>query len=272
MRPSEYIKQPPQPEEPDVSEEEKAALEKAKAEAEKKKGKGKKAPPKGGKGAPPAEAEEDPMKVVPDIVITLEEEAWKELCKDPKAKAEAEENGQVAPEPEGAVPRVLTRGFVRVWSDQQLEDMAKDKAMREDLAMQRQRREDERAALLAEAAELGEDPASWLADFEETEGMKNLEDPPELELVPDGEEVEAAFASLLRMVLDHADNVLHDDPFLWECIYPQDDGRPIINSCGKYVLKVFQAGEWRKLVIDDRCVCCLTTAAAAASGSATRTG
>jgi len=251
-RPNDYIKQPAQPPAPELSDEEKAAQEKAKAEAEKKKGKDKK---KGkGKGTD-SPVHDDPYKIFPDVVITEEEAAWKEMSKDPVAKAKAEEDGASAPEHDGAVKRVFQRGFVRLWSEQQTEDIAKDKAMREDLAIQREKRETERQALLAEAAELGEDPATWLGDFEETEGVKDLEDPPVLELTPQGEEVEAAFAALLRVVFEHADNVVGGDPFLWECIYPQVDGRPIYNPAGKYVLKVFQAGEWRKLVIDDRIPC-----------------
>ena len=93
LRPTEYIKQPPKPEEPEMTEEEKAAAEKAKAEADKKK-KGKK--PAKGKAAPAGGDDDDPYKIVPNIVVTPEEEAWSKLCKDAAAKAKAEEDGATA--------------------------------------------------------------------------------------------------------------------------------------------------------------------------------
>ena len=43
-------------------------------------------------------------------------------------------------------------------------------------------------------------------------------------------------------------------PFLWEAIYPQSPAtrKPIYNPAGKYVVKVFLAGKWRMLEVDDR--------------------
>lgn len=43
-------------------------------------------------------------------------------------------------------------------------------------------------------------------------------------------------------------------PFLWEAVYPQSPvtRKPIYNPAGKYVVKVFLAGKWRMLEVDDR--------------------
>ena len=42
-------------------------------------------------------------------------------------------------------------------------------------------------------------------------------------------------------------------PFLWEAIYPQvaETRKPIYNPAGKYAVKVFLAGKWRMLLVDD---------------------
>ena len=42
-------------------------------------------------------------------------------------------------------------------------------------------------------------------------------------------------------------------PLLWDAIYPQDaTGRPCYNPAGKYLLKLWLAGKWRRVLIDDR--------------------
>jgi hypothetical protein len=43
------------------------------------------------------------------------------------------------------------------------------------------------------------------------------------------------------------------DSFLWEGIYPKGpDGRPSISPSGKYVLRLYNQGSWRRVVVDDR--------------------
>ena len=62
-------------------------------------------------------------------------------------------------------------------------------------------------------------------------------------------------ASLLRLVAMYARQCDQNKnkPFLWEAIYPQDrSGRPCYNPGGKYVVKVFFCGSWRRVQIDDR--------------------
>jgi len=54
-------------------------------------------------------------------------------------------------------------------------------------------------------------------------------------------------ASILRLV------ALHGGAFPWENIYPQDSvGKPCYNPGGKYIVKLFVGGFWRKVCIDDR--------------------
>ena len=46
---------------------------------------------------------------------------------------------------------------------------------------------------------------------------------------------------------------LVEEPSPWDCIYPKaKDGIPIYNPSGKYIVKLFWLGAWRKIVIDDR--------------------
>ena len=44
----------------------------------------------------------------------------------------------------------------------------------------------------------------------------------------------------------------NERPFLWEAVYPQNQaGKPVYNPAGKYIVKVFLAGKWRMLEVDD---------------------
>ena len=58
-------------------------------------------------------------------------------------------------------------------------------------------------------------------------------------------------ASLLRLVAIYSG--VNNAPFLWEAIFPQDSsGRPCYNPGGKYAVKLFVSGLWRKVLVDDR--------------------
>ncbi len=40
--------------------------------------------------------------------------------------------------------------------------------------------------------------------------------------------------------------------FLWELIHPQDEeGVPLFNPHGKYIVRLFLQGKWRQVLIDD---------------------
>ncbi|KAL3666769.1 hypothetical protein V7S43_008390 [Phytophthora oleae] len=79
--------------------------------------------------------------------------------------------------------------------------------------------------------------------------------------VPHGEIVHAEMASYFRMVEQlynsnveqGADSVPSTPPFLWQSIFPQDSsGHPVYNPGGKYSVKLFVFGRWRRIDVDDK--------------------
>ncbi|POM71132.1 Calpain-like cysteine protease C2 [Phytophthora palmivora] len=79
--------------------------------------------------------------------------------------------------------------------------------------------------------------------------------------IPHGEIIHADMASYFRIV-EHLYNSREDStsanvalpgPFLWQAIYPQDStGQPVYNAGGKYSVKLFVFGRWRRVDIDDK--------------------
>lgn len=68
-------------------------------------------------------------------------------------------------------------------------------------------------------------------------------------------ERDAIGASILRLVATYTGSGggPENAPFLWEAIYPQDvAGRPCYNPGGKYAVKLFVCGLWRKVLVDDQ--------------------
>lgn len=58
-------------------------------------------------------------------------------------------------------------------------------------------------------------------------------------------------ASQFHVVGDHR-QLLPRGQFLWELIYPQsEEGMPLLNPHGKYIVKLFVHGQWRQVLIDD---------------------
>ena len=72
----------------------------------------------------------------------------------------------------------------------------------------------------------------------------------QLELVEEGQFLKA-IPHQLRIIFDYATKV-GEFPYPHDCIYPQKDGKPVCNPAGKYFVKLFLCGAWRKVVIDDR--------------------
>ncbi|EGZ05735.1 calpain-like cysteine protease C2 [Phytophthora sojae] len=78
--------------------------------------------------------------------------------------------------------------------------------------------------------------------------------------IPHGEIVHADMASYFRIVEqlyssgeETASVVPNPAPFLWQAIYPQDSsGHPAYNAGGKYSVKLFVFGRWRRVDVDDK--------------------
>lgn len=72
--------------------------------------------------------------------------------------------------------------------------------------------------------------------------------------------VEQLWSERMAMKPDAADAGSHDAaeatlevPFLWQAIYPQDTrGAPIYNPGGRYAVKLFVLGKWRRVDVDDK--------------------
>ncbi|KAG7385714.1 hypothetical protein PHYPSEUDO_001168 [Phytophthora pseudosyringae] len=77
--------------------------------------------------------------------------------------------------------------------------------------------------------------------------------------VPHGEIIHADMASYFRIVeqlynsTEQSDTLPSPAPFLWQAIYPQDStGQPVYNPGGKYSVKLFVFGRWRRVDVDDK--------------------
>jgi hypothetical protein len=79
--------------------------------------------------------------------------------------------------------------------------------------------------------------------------------------IPHGDVVQPAFASYLRIVdqlhqqwsASPLGSEVGNTQYLWEAIHPQDaQGVPIYNHAGKYSVRLYIAGKWRRVDVDDR--------------------
>jgi Calpain family cysteine protease len=78
---------------------------------------------------------------------------------------------------------------------------------------------------------------------------------------PTGPEIDHNMCAVFRIVSEFAmrnggvDKVEGDKStckILWNSIYPQlPSGRPVYNAAGKYAVKLFLAGKWRKVIVTD---------------------
>eukprot|EP00047_Mylnosiga_fluctuans_P018992 m.77303 g.77303 ORF g.77303 m.77303 type:complete len:1503 (+) comp7912_c0_seq2:72-4580(+) len=62
------------------------------------------------------------------------------------------------------------------------------------------------------------------------------------------------FLMSLLDILQHEPNPSHDAHTFrpWSLVYPQENGMPVVNPTGKYCVKLFLMGAWRKVTIDDK--------------------
>ncbi|KAG3226604.1 hypothetical protein PC129_g2811 [Phytophthora cactorum] len=75
--------------------------------------------------------------------------------------------------------------------------------------------------------------------------------------IPHGDIIHADMASYFRIVEQlynpNRDSNSSMEPFLWQAIYPQDNTRqPMYNPGGKYSVKLFVSGRWRRVDVDDK--------------------
>lgn len=78
--------------------------------------------------------------------------------------------------------------------------------------------------------------------------------------VPKGLETDSNMCSVFRIVSEFAQRYQKDASesnsvnkrLIWNLIYPQmSTGKPVYNSSGKYAVKLFLGGKWRKVVVTD---------------------
>ncbi|RQM27344.1 hypothetical protein B5M09_007783 [Aphanomyces astaci] len=75
--------------------------------------------------------------------------------------------------------------------------------------------------------------------------------------VPEGDYVDSPLASGCRVISRLVDRMVANQPYFWEAIYPQtvtatNRRIPTVNPGGKYLVKLFVMGKWRKVEVDDR--------------------
>ncbi|EQC37296.1 hypothetical protein SDRG_05518 [Saprolegnia diclina VS20] len=74
--------------------------------------------------------------------------------------------------------------------------------------------------------------------------------------VPEGEYVDPPLASCCRVINNLVDRLVTNQPYYWEHIYPQSivGGKkvPVANPGGKYLVKLYVLGKWRRVEVDDR--------------------
>eukprot|EP01035_Chromulina_nebulosa_P033015 gene33015-44172_t len=90
-------------------------------------------------------------------------------------------------------------------------------------------------------------------------GEESVPSLPILDHSPTGEEVDHFICSAFRkvkrfapaIVISHSDESLNNN-YLWRGIYPKlKSGKPCYNPAGKYCVRLFLAGKWRKVYVDD---------------------
>lgn len=89
--------------------------------------------------------------------------------------------------------------------------------------------------------------------------QQTIPPPPVFPEEPSGEEIDPLLCHTFRLIerfypsllVNHSGNT-SSPPYLWRAIYPQlPSGKPCYNKLGKYCVKLFVAGKWRKVSITD---------------------
>ena len=194
------------------------------------------------------------------------------------------EEGEEPAPPVTTIERRIPRDFQRIWSDRQL-NLFTD-WQNEELRIEQERAADETAHLVYEEAlqrrndqsgggsdvELsdtemfqddGDDEEDAITgNVDEKDFILNQLRPGEVKIegntvekpiVPDGDYVDKALATYFELIEASRNLLTESNQYFWEAIYPQNEHRvPIYNPGGKYCVKLFVHGKWRKVVVDDR--------------------
>lgn len=80
--------------------------------------------------------------------------------------------------------------------------------------------------------------------------------PPAFAEEPHGDEIDPFMCHVFRLIARFHPSLVdsggNTPPFLWRAIYPQlPSGKPCYNKVGKYCVKVFVGGKWRKVTVTD---------------------
>lgn len=185
--------------------------------------------------------------------------------------------------PVTTIERRIPRDFQRIWSVRQLDLFTK--WQNEELRIEHERAADETAHLVYEEAlqrrndqsggsdvelsdtEMFEDDGddeddTTTGNFDEKDFILNqlrpgnvkIEgNPVEKPTIPDGDYVDKTLATYFELIEASRHLLTESNQYFWEAIYPQNEHRvPIYNPGGKYCVKLFVHGKWRKVVVDDR--------------------
>ncbi len=86
----------------------------------------------------------------------------------------------------------------------------------------------------------------------------NIPPPPVFPEEPMGEEIDHIMCEVFRLIvrffpsLQSQAHGAKPPPFLWRAIYPQlSNGKPCYNKMGKYCVRLFVGGKWRKVTLFD---------------------
>ncbi len=60
--------------------------------------------------------------------------------------------------------------------------------------------------------------------------------------------------SCMQLVASHASRIA-PSTYLWELIYPKENGMPVASASGKYAVRLYDHGAWRLVIVDDRVPC-----------------
>jgi hypothetical protein len=84
-----------------------------------------------------------------------------------------------------------------------------------------------------------------------------IPEPPKFLEQPSGVEVDPLLCHVFRLIARFYPSLCDSlgtspPPFLWRAVYPQlPSGKPCYNKCGKYCVKLFVGGKWRKVTVTD---------------------